>query len=191
MTQKEKETETEIWKDVIGYEGIYQVSDLGNVKALFRLDTAGHRLKEKIMKLHPHNHGYMTVRLTKDGISKNQYVHRLMCFAFLENKENKKTVNHKNGIKNDNNLDNLEWCTQSENMLHAINTGLSSSVGETHVDSKLSNIDVGNIKHLLISGETATQIKRKYFPHVCRQTICNIKHQRSWVKIKANSRFIN
>lgn len=101
----------EIWKDIKGYEGKYQISTLGTVKSL---------LTNKEKKSYANPQGYLKVQLRggKRGIYKNYFVHRIVAETFIVNTEKKKTVNHKNGIKDDNNVLNLEWCTQSENNYH-------------------------------------------------------------------------
>lgn len=105
----------EIWKDVKEYEGLYKVSTLGRIKSLkFN--------KEKILKQEKTQDGYLTVRLRKDGNVKHIGVHRLVAQAFIMNLNNLPQVNHKDEIKTNNNVDNLEWCTQQYNMSYGSRT---------------------------------------------------------------------
>lgn len=103
----------EVWKDIEGYEGLYQVSNLGRI-----------RRDKKIKKPHVDHGGYLTVWLCKHSVQKCLKVHRLVASAFLSNPEGKRTVNHINGVKTDNRVENLEWATHSENINHANKTGL-------------------------------------------------------------------
>lgn len=110
----------EMWKDVEGYEGYYQVSNKGRVKGLERTVYAGRgrtrKQYEKIMSDNKHNgRGYKLVSLSKDGISKNKYIHRLVAEAFIKNGNNFPQVNHKDEDVGNNRVDNLEWCTQKYN----------------------------------------------------------------------------
>lgn len=102
----------EVWKDIQNYEGLYQVSNLGSVKSFYYG-------KEKILRPGKTHYGYLEVNLRMNNTSSMKKVHRLVCEAFLSNPENKTQVNHINGIKTDNRLDNLEWCTNSENQKHS------------------------------------------------------------------------
>lgn len=124
----------EVFRDVLGYEGLYQVSNYGRVKSLERKNIfyCGLRkkhlerpTKEKILNYNKSNRGYLQVCLTKDGKSKTYTVHRLVAKAFLPNVKNKKQVNHIDGNKENNSIDNLEWVTSSENNKHAFITGLN------------------------------------------------------------------
>ncbi len=109
---------TEIWKDIEGYEGLYQVSNLGRVKRVTAWDvnTKTYYEKEKIMMPTDNGHGYLIVGLRKNTERKNHYVHRLVATAFIDRKDGCNYINHLDyNIKN-NAADNLEWCTQKENV---------------------------------------------------------------------------
>lgn len=101
----------EIWKDIEGYEGKYQVSNFGNIKSLnYKLSG-----KEKIMKLGK-EHGYPVIQLFKNSNCKQFKVHRLVAQAFIPNPDNLPVVNHKDESRNNNRVDNLEWCTYKYNL---------------------------------------------------------------------------
>lgn len=110
----------ERWKQVFGFEGLYMVSDIGNVKSLKRYvnHSAGGKkvVNTRIMKLNNSSGGYPLVEIGKGNV---RLVHRLVAIAFIKNPEDKPCVNHKNGIKHDNRVENLEWVTYSENEKHS------------------------------------------------------------------------
>ena len=108
----------EVWRDVKGYEGLYQVSDQGRVKSLERKNSYGRTVKERILKPAFDGWGYLIVTLCAGGKRKNLMVHRLVCEAFNDNRDEKPEVNHINEIKTDNRACNLEWCTRRENLNH-------------------------------------------------------------------------
>lgn len=111
-----------MWKDIIGYENHYQVNELGQIRTLKDSPTckAGTVLKSQTN----HKNGYVYQMLYKDGKQKLFRLHRLVAIAFLPNPYNYKQINHINGDKTDNRVENLEWCSQEQNMLHAYKTGL-------------------------------------------------------------------
>ena len=125
----------EVWKDVKGYEGYYQVSNLGNIKSLERIiensgtHTGYYKIKERILKPreNKNRNGYYELSLRKDGKEKRFKVHRLVACAFIENPYNKPEVNHIDGNKSNNCVFNLEWATSKENKKHAWNIGLNNS----------------------------------------------------------------
>lgn len=137
----------EIWHDVIGYEGLYKVSNLGNVKMLQRLLPDKRILKEKFLKQQIQRNGYLLVGLRKEGKQKFISVHRIVASAFIPNIENKKQVNHIDGNKLNNKVNNLEWVTASENIKHAYKTGLKHTlIGELNGNSKIKKVDVDFIR---------------------------------------------
>ena len=121
----------EEWRPVVGFESYYEVSNTGRVRSLDTYTSFimnGRNIVKfirgrELIPLKGKN-GYFTISLHMNGNMRRVPIHRLVAEAFLPNPENKRTVNHKNGIKTDNNLENLEWATDSENILHAVRTGL-------------------------------------------------------------------
>lgn len=121
----------EIWKDIKGYEGYYQVSNLGNVKRLKSTDKRNHTYKERMLTLSDkdttvksaYGDSYKRVHLSCDGIAKWYLVHRLVAEAFVPNPQNLKIVNHIDGSRGNNKADNLEWTTYKGNMEHASRIG--------------------------------------------------------------------
>ena len=173
----------EIWKDVIGFEGIYQVSNLGRVKSLKRIkkDTIG-RIKEYpevILKQMLSEKGYLQVNLYR--LSKNipQRVARIVAQSFISNPDNKSQVNHINGIKTDNIVENLEWNTSLENIRHSIVNNLKKTArGEKSGSSKFKNEDILYIRE---SNKINYHLAKEY--NVCITTITNIRNKKTWKHI--------
>lgn len=117
----------EVWKDIQGYEGYYQVSNLGRVRRI----KGGRGAQVGIKKTPLNSSGYPHLHLTVGGKIKDFFVHYLVCSAFHDNPENKSCVNHINGIKTDNRAENLEWVSYQENTQHAFRTGLHVVTYET------------------------------------------------------------
>lgn len=143
----------EIWKDVPEFEGKYQVSNLGRVRSLPRFvkrglaKTDAHPVKGKIRKLAKDKKGYNRVGLCSDGVLTTHKVHRLVAKCFIENPRELPQVNHKNGIKDDNRVENLEWCNNSQNQIHAYSKGLNTTKsGAEHCRASLTDEQVEEIR---------------------------------------------
>lgn len=112
----------EEWVDVVGYEGLYMVSNLGNIKSKDRISNNmwGELIKKgKKLSFPKNNEGYKVGNLTKNKIYKYFKLHRIVAIAFIPNPTSKEEVNHINGIRDDNRVENLEWCTKRENQCHS------------------------------------------------------------------------
>ena len=126
----------EIWEEIKGFEGYYQISNYGQVK---RLKNGS----EYIRKLSLTHDGYLKVRLVCNDKDTTKRVHRLVAETFIDNPDNKPTVNHKDGNKLNNHVDNLEWATRHEQLQHAYDLGLKKPV---HTNRKLNDDDVRYIR---------------------------------------------
>ena len=126
--------------------------------------------------------GYLRVNLCKNNKVKDFSIHRLVAMTFLDNPDNYPQVNHKNGIKTDNRVSNLEWCSGSQNTKHAYAIGLHSQQGSKHSQAKLSEKQAIEIFRRLDKGESPAEIAKDY--PVKRKAICNMKQGRSWSHLK-------
>ena len=161
----------EIFKPIKNYENAYEISNLGNIKS----KPSRTRKNECILKPLITQNGYMQIDLCKEGKVKRMLIHRLVAECFIENPHNKKQVNHINGLKNDNRLENLEWSTCSENQLHAIKTGLRSTLGVKNSQCKL---DENTVINILNDTRMYDEICNEY--KISKPTISDIKRGRSW-----------
>lgn len=172
---------------IIGYEGLYEVSNFGRVISLpkkwFRTGMVAPREKgETLYKIQKEKVGYFTVRLRREDKYKVHKIHRLIAIHFIANPEHKPCVNHKNGIKTDNRIENLEWCTYLENTTHALNTGLFKNKGEDSPVSKLKDSDVLEIRRLLSVGSlTQSEVAKLY--SVNTPAISKIHLRKRWKHI--------
>ena len=140
----------EVWNAVVGYEGWYRVSNLGKVQRI----APGQGAKAgRVLRPVINSRGYATVSLWMNGRSKRRCIHHLVAEAFLGWRPKGKEVNHKNGYKPDNRLENLEYVTSGENQLHAYQIGLRmGKVGEANVRAKLTQSEVNEIRRLYKQG---------------------------------------
>ena len=139
----------EIWKPVVGFEGRYEVSSFGRMKALareikYKDGRVGHK-KEQMIKGSLINPGYLIVSL---DTKTKKLIHRVVAEAFLEETEYKKTVNHKDGNKLNNNVENLEWATYKENNDHARQTKLNNQHGQNNNLHKYSDQFIDSIRNV-------------------------------------------
>lgn len=167
--------EKEIWSPVVSYEGIYEVSNLGNVKHLEykrkNTLTGGYSImKERILKPVKHKNGYVVLDLHKNRFHKIILLHRIVAVTFIPNTKNRPQINHLDGNKENNRVDNLEWCTPRENVLHAVKNGLSKS--------KLLPYDIILIRQQLCNNEKQTEIAKRF--NVSKYVIQDIKRNRNW-----------
>lgn len=161
------------WKKIEGYEGLYMVSSDGEVKRMERKVYPPNGgvgiMKERILKGNANTSGYYRVFLSKDSKVKTKYIHRLVAKHFINNNNNNyKEINHINGIKEDNRVENLEWVTREENVRHALINNLSDAVLTTdEVDEILSRSEV-----------RAKDFAKKF--EVSESTIFSIRSGRTW-----------
>lgn len=154
----------EIWKAIQGYETTHVVSNMGNVK---RVNGS------KNYKVTKHRTGYIHFWINAKAFR----AHRLVAMAFLPNPDNHPVVNHINGIKTDNRVENLEWCSVSDNNKHAFNTGLASNAGENHSQNKLTEDQIVEIK--ILKGKMKQKEIAELFG-VAQSTISMIMHNKRW-----------
>ena len=148
---------TEIWKDIIGYEGLYEISNLGRVKSLerFRKGKGNGRwlLKEKILNHSKPLDSYEHAILCKNAKRTTILIHILVANHFVANPNNYPEVNHENGDKNCNEYWNLKWCTRKQNEEHAWATGLKSGMkGQNNPMCKLTNLQISEIRNKYQTG---------------------------------------
>lgn len=169
----------EIWKDIIGYEGLYQVSNLGRIFSPKRRGSPG-----CIRKFHTNEDGYCKVGLRVNWKERKFSVHRLVAEAFIPNLKNKLEINHKNGVKADNHVDNLEWVTSSENAIHAYKFGLRKGPkGELNGKSKLSEFQIKRIRLIKEIQPNMREIDLAKIFKVSRSLIGQIVRKEAWSHI--------
>ena len=164
----------EHWKDIDGYEGKYQISNLGNVKSLHGIGMLLTPYKKK--------NGYLSVKIIKNGKYKHHMIHRLVALAFVSNPKSKPNINHIDFNQTNNIPSNLEWCTQRENIWHTVNHGRNNpTIGETHPSAKLKESDVIKIRKMVGSGISQRSVAKIY--NVTSVNIGRICNRKIWKHI--------
>jgi hypothetical protein len=177
----------ETWKEIKDYEG-YEVSNFGNIKSLSKKIKCknGFRItKEKVLKLKKTKQGYLSIQLKNKG---NHFlIHRIVASHFIDNAKDKPQVNHINGIKHDNRVENLEWCNQSENQIHAYKNKLQipslhkRAYGENQGCSKLKEKD---IVFILQNYKRGMGVELSKLFNVSQTTILNIVNKKIWTNVR-------
>lgn len=180
----------EKWLPAPGYEGYYEVSNLGRVKsaAIFIrhdgnwADEGGYTKKIKIRTQQTNRYGYKAIKMCKMGNCKRCLVHRLIALAFIPTDNPKLQINHIDGDKTNNNVNNLEWVTPKENMKHAWETGLINkdhTVGSRHHKATLTEEQVVEIRSLYAAKAfTKDQLAEKY--DLNKSTLSDLLYRRTW-----------
>lgn len=147
----------EIFKDIKDYEGLYQISNLGRIKSFCRRTP-------KIIKNQKSGPGYPYITLCREASKKSIFIHRLIAETFINNPKNKQEVNHKNGVKTDYSIENLEWVTPSENQSHAFKTGLSKNtfIAIKKANRKFNDSQIKEIRELYKKGFCVSKIAKLF-----------------------------
>lgn len=176
----------EEWKDIEGYESVYEISNLGRIKSLSNTGKTKKGFisirKEKILKpgvCGSKNSKYLFVVLRKDGKNNHMYVHRLVAIHFTPNPENKRTVNHKDLNRLNNDVNNLEWASHKENINHSWNKGACNPHGGGQKITKHQALEI--IKALKNKNVLIKELAFKY--GISRENIYNIRAKRVWINL--------
>jgi len=147
-----------IWKDIVGYEGLYQINNFGEIMSI----KSGLLRKQQL-----NCKGYPVIKLNKNNVTTGYIVHRLVAQAFINNPDNKEEVNHKDSVRHNNRVNNLEWVTRSENLKHSYREGNklpNTPIGEKCPWAKLTEKDVKLIKQMkFVDPELKPKIIADYF----------------------------
>lgn len=158
----------ETYKDIPGYEGYYQVSNIGNVRSISHYTrnniNGGQRYtKGRVLAQYKMPNGYMQVSLSKNEKREKQYVHRLVANTFINNENNKTDVNHIDGDKNNNTVENLEWVSHKDNQIHMVKNRMTLKA------IPIINIATGVMYSSLTEAERETGINRKAIREYCKE----------------------
>lgn len=176
----------EKWCDIENYQGYYQISSFGRVRSInryiTRIDGRVCFIPSRILKpFQGKTCNYLCVQLCKDNVTEKFMIHRLVAKAFLGLKDKSTLeVNHINGNRHDNTVDNLELVTHQQNINHSISHFLKNDYGEKSTNSKLSNNQAEEIRQKWFDGVKQVDLANEY--NVSKQTICKIVHYKAYFK---------
>ncbi len=166
----------EVWQNIAGFEGLYQISNFGRVKSLSRKG----RPKEIFLKQTKDKHGYLMVCLCKNSIPYTKRIHSLVANHLVPNPNDSPVVNHLNGIKTDNKVENLEWVTAAQNQQHSFRMGLQKmGKGSENPNAILTLEQVKEIRRLYVPTKYSQRRLAKEF-NVSRSCIDDIVTNRNW-----------
>ena len=175
----------ETWKDIRGYEGTHQASNLGKIKTKKRTvkscyNSTQIRKSVVLAEDKTNNSGYIQVCIAVNGKKITKSVHRLVMLAFKPQDNEKLIVNHIDGNKHNNNLNNLEWCTHKENDEHSLRLGLKP-IGEQSGMSKLTDMQVYTIREMILMGCKQKDVAKMF--KIAETNVSAIKHNKTWKHI--------
>lgn len=179
----------EVWKSLLELTvngDYYEISNLGNLRSIDRItyckNGVGKHFKSRKKAKKENNRGYVMTSLFKDGSEKTLLIHRLVALAFIPNPNNLPEVNHKDGNKRNNCVDNLEWMTSKENQNHARRSGLSNQHGQYSVNSKLKDHEAIEIRKLWDTGDYS-QVKLSSIFNVSTSVIARVIKRKAYTHI--------
>lgn len=170
--------------EIPGYEGLYEINEFGDVLSLPKKLSRGSGSEDRgllLLKQSVNSFGYKYVVLVKNGKKSHSTIHRLLSITFKPNPENLPCVNHIDGVKANNNLSNLEWCTHKENNDHAIRTGLAKRATGESARSKLKSGDIPVIRKMFGQGYSFGTIGNHF--SVSHGTISAVIRKKTWTHI--------
>lgn len=171
----------ETWKAVVGFEGVYEVSSLGRIRVLERVVVRYLTRRAKILTGKRSWHGYHRVGLCDDRRSYTTQIHRIVAVAFIPNPKGKPFINHKDGNKLNNSVENLEWVTASENCKHAFQSGLSKGNFKTWPNNMKARLNPRLVRRIRAMVASGVSINAEANKMGCDwKTISNIITRRTW-----------
>lgn len=178
----------EIWVDINGVNGKYQVSNMGRVQSFYKM--IGHETRWRLLVAHPDKKGYLRIGIQIGDKKVTQKVHRLVAQHFISNVDNKEQVNHKDFNKANNHVDNLEWVTNSENQKHSYGNNSERHImkGEENYFSKLKETDIVEIFKLKKEGYSGEYLGNKY--NILTKHVFNILRREAWKHVEISPEYL-